>query len=88
MIYCTSDMEILLNNLGISLSDQGILSIFFKLFALVFSLLYLLYAIVLYRQIIIMNKTITTQASPIFQFIGLIQLIVAVALFILAVFLI
>lgn len=81
-------MENILQAIIDSFTGQGIVSIFFKLFALTLGLLFVLYAIILYRQIVIMNRALTTQAASILQLIGLIQILGALILFLLAIVLI
>lgn len=75
-----------LSNIFSSLFTGGdIISIFFKLFAVVFGFLYLLYAFIFYRQIKIMNSAVRTESSPLLELISLVQLFAAIILLLLAV---
>lgn len=68
------------------LQSQGLTDLFFKLFAIVLAFIFVIYSIVLYRQIGVMNKTLQTKAAVLFQMITLIQLLIALAIFFIAVF--
>lgn len=78
-------MEIVANQIVAMFTGQTILFVFFKLFALVLSILYTLYAIVFYRQMDTMNKTLQTQTAPVLRFFGLLQIGAALILILLAI---
>lgn len=69
-------------------SQQNIFSITFKVVAIFFSFFYLLYAIVIAKQIQVMNKTLETKRKDVFVLISAVQTAVAVIILILAIFLI
>ena len=55
-------------------------SLFFKVFAVVFSLLYLIYAIVIYKQTQVMTKSLESQKTGLILTVSLIQIVVGLAL--------
>lgn len=57
-----------------------LLFLFLKAFAVLFSVLYLVYSIVITRQTQVMNKTFTTKSSGILLFISFLQIIFAIIL--------
>ena len=59
------------------LNNQSLLNLFFKAFAYVFSVIYLLFAIVIYKQTQVMNRTLKTGAGNIIVFISFLQITVA-----------
>ncbi|OGK12915.1 hypothetical protein A3A93_01765 [Candidatus Roizmanbacteria bacterium RIFCSPLOWO2_01_FULL_38_12] len=67
-------------NFFTSTDSNTILMLFFKAFAVLFSLMYLLYAIVLTRQTQIMNRTVTTQSAPVLLAFSAVQIIFALFL--------
>lgn len=75
-----------LENLFVSFTDENIIRFFFKAFSIVFSLMYLLYAIVIYKQTQVMTKTIETRSNGIILSISLIQLLLGIVLLIFAIF--
>lgn len=76
-----------LQNLSI-LNGQTIIMIAFKAFAIVFSLFYLLYAVVVAKQTQVMNKTLEIKNNHIFFIISSAQIITGFILIVLAIFLI
>lgn len=70
------------------LSGQTIIAIAFKAFAIVFSLLYLLYAIIIAKQSEVMNKTLEVKNNHIFSLISSVQIFAGLILIILAIFLV
>jgi len=77
------------NILNLFTSDSNtILVLFFKAFAVLFSLMYLLYAILLTRQTQIMNRTITTRSAGILLALSAVQIVFAVILIFVSVVLI
>ena len=69
------------NILNLFTSDSNtILVLFFKAFAVLFSSMYLLYAILLTRQTQIMNRTITTGSAGVLLALSAVQIIFALIL--------
>lgn len=66
-------------------SDASLLSFFFKAFAIVLSMIYVLYCVMMVRQTSNMNKTLETSIGPFLTFVAYLQLIIAFALLISAV---
>lgn len=64
--------------------SSSLFNFFFTAFAVVLTLLYLIYAIVIYSQTRIMLKTLIVDRGQIFRFISLFQIFVAVLLLLLA----
>lgn len=67
------------------LNNQNLLSLFFKCFAYVFSVIYLLFAIVIYKQTQVMNKTLTTGLGNLIVYISSLQIMLALVIILLAV---
>jgi hypothetical protein len=63
-----------------SISNTAIFILFAKAFAVLFSVLYLVYALVMVRQTQIMNKTFQTAFSGVIFFISLLQVVFALIL--------
>lgn len=59
---------------------QNIFTLFFKVFSVVFSFLYLIYALVIYKQTQVMIRTLESKESTLILLISLIQIIIGVAL--------
>ncbi|OGK23649.1 hypothetical protein A3A46_02170 [Candidatus Roizmanbacteria bacterium RIFCSPLOWO2_01_FULL_37_13] len=68
------------NQFIISISGQDIFSFFFKTFAVVFSLLYIIYALVIFKQTQVMTRTLETEATTLILLISLIQIVVGIGL--------
>lgn len=66
-------------------SDLTLIQFFFKLFAVTFSALMVVYALVLVRQTAILNKTLSTGSGNIINTISWIQLILGVFLLVLSI---
>lgn len=64
---------------------QGLVNLFFKSFAILSAVLYFVYALIVFRQTQIMNKTVTTRGAAIFTLISLLQLIFSILLIVLAI---
>lgn len=60
-----------------SITTDDLIAIFFKAFAVLFSIMYLLYAVIITRQTQVMNKTVNNRNYPLFLLIGLIQIFFA-----------
>ena len=60
--------------------SNELLYLFLKAFAVLFSVSYLVYAVIITRQTQIMNKTLTTKSSGILLFISFLQIIFAIIL--------
>ncbi|OGK24483.1 hypothetical protein A2954_07620 [Candidatus Roizmanbacteria bacterium RIFCSPLOWO2_01_FULL_37_12] len=63
-----------------SFLGQNIFTLFFKVFSVVFSLLYLIYALVIYKQTQVMIRTLESQENSLILLISLIQIIIGIAL--------
>lgn len=75
-----------LENLFVSFTDENIVRFFFKAFSIVFSLMYLLYAIVIYKQTQVMIRTVETKSNGIILSLSLVQLFLGIVLLIFAFF--
>ena len=64
----------------LSLNVQDIIPIVFKTLAIIFSVFYLLYAIIIYRQTDVMNQTVTVKNNFIILTISILQIGIAVFL--------
>mgnify|MGYP000986082402 CR=1 FL=1 len=71
-----------------SLSNNTIFILFAKAFAVLFSFLYLIYAVVMTRQTQVMNKTFHTRYSGLLLLISALQIILAFILIYVSIFLI
>jgi hypothetical protein len=65
------------NQLSSFLSGQQIINLFFKTAAIVFSVMYLFYAIIIVRQTQVMNRTIVRHANSFTSLISTIQVFFA-----------
>lgn len=63
-----------------SITDQNLINFFFKTFAIVFSFLYLLYAIVILKQTQVMTKTVEDDGNNLIMLVSLIQIGIGVVL--------
>lgn len=70
-----------------NLSDIEIIQLFFKLFGVVFSFLYLIYTIILVRQTSELNKALTSTQSNGINFVSLMLLLVGAVAFLYSIFL-
>jgi len=70
------------------LNPQTITSVAFKLFAIILSLFYLLYAIVVAKQSQVMNKTLEVKNNHIFSLISSTQITTGLILIILSIVLV
>lgn len=61
-------------------SGQNIFELFFKVFSVVFSLLYVIYALVIFKQTQVMTRTLENKSNTLILLISLIQIIIGVAL--------
>ena len=59
------------------------LGLFVKLFFIVLTLFYVIFCLVIYRQIYLMTKVLDSKISPLVQMIALIQIVGAVLIFLL-----
>lgn len=75
------------NEFAFPVSDTEIIGFFFKAFALLVSVFYLVYAIVLTRQTDELNKTLQHKSNEVLFIISSLQIPVAVALIFFAIFL-
>lgn len=65
-------------------SDQNLINLFIKLFAIVLGTMYLFYAVIVYRQTNVMLKAIEDKNGLILRTISFIQIFIAIILIILA----
>ena len=63
---------------------SNLFNFFFKAFAITLSLLYLIYTIVIFRQVQIMTRTLITRGNGVIILISFIQILLAVLLIILS----
>ncbi|NCO89032.1 hypothetical protein AUK04_03085 [Candidatus Roizmanbacteria bacterium CG2_30_33_16] len=68
-------------------NNKELLNLFIKAFAVVFSIIYLLFSIVLAKQADIMTKTVDTQKKPLIILVSLGQVGLGVGLLIYSLFL-
>lgn len=71
-----------------SLTDTQLINFFFKAFSIVFALLYLIFAVILVRQTRILRDTLMTRNNTTYTAVSNVQLVVAIVLFLFALFLI
>lgn len=71
-----------------NLTGESLIEVFFKLFAVLFALIFLIYSIVVFRQSKIMNQTFTTKNAYLIRAISFFQLLLSILLLIVAIFLI
>lgn len=69
-----------LNQMIDLLTGSDIFNLFFKVFSLVFSLLYLIYAIVIYKQTQVMTRTLITERNSLILFVALVQIALGILL--------
>lgn len=77
-----------LNQLSGLFSGQNIFDLFFKVFAVVFSLLYLVYALVIFKQTQVMTQTLESEGNAFILPISLLQIIIGVVLILVSLFLV
>lgn len=65
-------------------SGSNIINFFFKAFALVFSFLFVLYSIVIYKQTQVMIRSVNTKNNSFILLLSLIQIVIGLILFTLA----
>lgn len=65
-------------------TTQNIIQLFFKLFSVVFSVMYLLYAVIIERQTTIMNKTLQSREAGLIFFVSTLQIVAGVLLVLLS----
>jgi len=75
-----------IDELAKTFTGGDIVYFFVKAFSLVFSIMYFFYALVMVRQIQVMNKALSTERKNLFSLISIIQLLLAVFIILLAVF--
>jgi hypothetical protein len=71
-----------------NLTGERLIEVFFKLFAVLFAFIFLIYSIVVFRQSKIMNQTFTTKNAYLIRAISFFQLLLSILLLIVAIFLI
>lgn len=65
-------------------TTQNIIQLFFKLFSIVFSVMYLLYAVIIERQTTIMNKTLQSKEAGLIFVVSTLQIVAGVLLVLLS----
>jgi len=65
-------------------NNQNLLNLFFKLFAYVFSIIYLLFTIVIYKQTQVMNRALITSKGKLVLFLSFLHIIIALIIVLLA----
>ena len=68
-----------------NITGEDIINWFFKAFAILLSVIYLLYALIVYRQTQIMNRTVTRRSGPLLLFVSLLQIFFALGLIFLSI---
>ena len=76
------------NTIGNIFAISNLENFFIKAFAIVLSFVYLLYSVVITRQVGVMNRTLRTPLGTFLTFVSFIQILVAIGLVLYAVFLI
>lgn len=66
------------------ITSQLLFNLFFKAFAVLSSLMYVVYAIVVLRQTQVMNRTLNTAYGTVYIFISIVQVILALFLVVLS----
>lgn len=69
------------------LTDRELINFFFKAFAIVFSMLYLIYTIILSRQTSVLTDTLSTRENGSIRAISNVQLIASIFIFLFSLFL-
>jgi len=77
-----------LNQFSNIFSGQNIFNLFFKVFVVVFSLLYLVYALVILKQTQVMTKTLESEGNAFIHPISLLQIFIGVILLLVSLLLI
>jgi hypothetical protein len=66
-------------------NTTNLVAFFFKSFAIIFSFLYLVYAIVVLKQTQVMNTTLTVGRNGLISFISFLQVLIGLLLVVLAI---
>ena len=69
-------------------SGLEIFNLFFKTFSVVFSILYLLYSLVIYKQTQVMTRTLITKSNSLIQFFALLQILFGILLLTVSLFIV
>lgn len=85
MVYWGEIMD--LNQLSAVLNTVYLARAVFKVLAIFFSVFYLFYAIILFKQTEVMNKTLETSGRKIIFIVSLVQVLVGMVILIFAIFL-
>lgn len=72
-------------NLILFITGQTAPDVFFKLFSIVFALLYIAFSLVIQRQVMVMNKTLETGADYILSAISGLQTVFAILILLLSI---
>ena len=68
------------NQISEFFSGQNVFTLFFKTFSVVFSLLYLIYALVIFKQTQVMTKTLESEGNTLILLTSLIQIGIGIGL--------
>ncbi len=71
------DFATVLSDWLMSITTDDLIAVFFKSFAILFSIMYLLYAVIITRQTQVMNKTVNNRNYPLFLLVGFMQIVFA-----------
>jgi len=69
-------------------NNQSLIDLFFRLFAYVFSIIYLLFTIVIYKQTKVMARSLMTGKGKLILFVSFIHIFFALTIVLLAFFLV
>lgn len=72
-------IEQIINNI-LSTTGLGVFNLFFKCFAIVFSIIYFLYAVIIFKQTRVMTKTLESKSNYLIVLISFFQMITALIL--------
>jgi len=73
--------------LTINFTNKEIFFLFFKVFSIIFSFVYLVFCIFVFQQTKLMNITVKTKNDKVLIFLSRLQLIFSIFLFLIAIFL-
>ena len=68
------------NQISEFFSGQNVFTLFFKTFSIVFSLLYLIYALVIFKQTQVMTKTLESEGNTLILLTSLVQIGIGIGL--------
>jgi hypothetical protein len=71
------DFATVLSDWLMSITTDDLIAVFLKAFAILFSIMYLLYAVIITRQTQVMNKTVNNRNYPLFLLVSFMQIVFA-----------